>query len=607
MGAMTSLDWAVVFGILLLCLGVGLLFARLQKSGEGFFTANRSLSWWAVGISNSATYQSGLGAFVTLIFFYGLAGNWLWWLQWIIWMPLVAIIWSRMWRRMRIVTTAELIQLRYGGQAARLAQKIYAASMFLLALTVIAYIAAFFAKTINPLVPWDVPRIMLVFGVATAVYTIFGGLMGSVMVAVVQMVIMIGGSLVFMFMIIPQFGGWEAILARVLELRPNAISLSPVSGAIAGVPNPSSLDIYLSMAMFIVLGLFFAGSPTAGEGMTAQRFMAARSERHAIGGQLFNAFIALSLRIVPLVGLGIIAMTLFWHQGLTERYGFNPEGLTMIEDPAYVWGELIKASHLPAGLVGLLVATEIAAFMSTLSALINWGSSFLVNDFYKDVRRGGSAREELWGSRATSLAMFILAAAIAILFVDDMIKWFLFINSVVVIFWLPLAYFRFFWARFNVWGEIAATTLSLPLGWLVWFTLDFQSKPFWMGTGLLFTMALLIIVTVTLLTPPESDETLTRFYKRCRPMIGFSRFRRTVMLPPNNDPPLSALVLDCVIGMLACLGLVMATNAIFVRNWPLTALGMLAAVGFGGLLIHRSFGQRPGEIEEPKSQTVARR
>ena len=111
---MQTADWLVVIALLVVSAGVGLYFARAasRKGAEGYFTGGRDLPWWAIGLSNTATYQSGNGAFVMLVLAFGLAGNWLWWASWIIWMPLVAIIWARLWRRMQIVTTAELITLR---------------------------------------------------------------------------------------------------------------------------------------------------------------------------------------------------------------------------------------------------------------------------------------------------------------------------------------------------------------------------------------------------------------------------------------------------------------------------------------------------------------
>lgn len=584
---MNIFDWIVLIIFTLISMVVGLLYTRsaASKGQEGFFTANRNLSWWSLGISNSATYQSGLGAFVMLIFLFGFSGNWLWWAQWIIWMPLVAIIWSKMWQRMRIVTTAELISLRYGGRTSVFARRAYALIMCLFSIITMAYITGFFAKTIAPLVPMSMVSILLLFGTVTLIYTLTGGLMGSVMVSVVQMAIMIAGSLVFLGIIIPQNGGWTSIISNVASIRQSALSLNPVSD----ITPP------LTLLMFVILGLFFAGSPTAGEGMTAQRFMAAKNEKHALGGQLFSTFISLCLRIVPLVGLGIICITLFWSGDLVSKYGPAPEGFKMLGDPAYAWGELIKASHLPSGFIGLLVATEVAAYMSTLSALINWGSSFIVNDFYKELKPGIGKKQEINISRITTLILFIIASLIAIFFVDDMVSWFVFINSVVVIFWLPLAYFRFFWPRFNVWGEMAATILGIPLTVLFWFILDFQHKPIWQGTGMLFIIALSVISLVTILTPPESDETLKKFYMRCRPPAGWKKLRMKYPSLPGHDQTLKSQIFDCLLGIVACFGLSMATNAIFAGNWLIIILGSCSALGFGGWLIKRSFPGKPVE------------
>jgi len=377
-------DWVVVASLCLISLFVGLYFTKKagKQGATGYFTGNRSLPWWAIGLSNTATYQSGNGGFVMLVLVFGLAGNWMWWASWIIWMPLVAVIWARMWRRMQIVTTAELITLRYGGKPSFFARKIYALLLFSYAIIIIGYITGFFAKTIAPLVPLTETQILLLFGGVTVVYTVFGGLMGVVFTDVVQFAILLVGSLVFFFLIVPQHGGWAAIVDRIRAIRPDAFHQIP----------PTPLIPALTMAMLVIQGLFFAGSPTAGEGMTAQRFIGAKNERHAMGGQLFNSFLALSLRTIPLIGLGVVALSLFWTKDLLRQSGPTPGGMKLLADPAHAWGELINATKLPLGFIGVLVASEAAAFMSTLSSLINWGSSLVINDIYRPLRPNESPR-----------------------------------------------------------------------------------------------------------------------------------------------------------------------------------------------------------------------
>jgi Na+/proline symporter len=575
---MNIVDWLVVATSCALVFSVGLMFARRssRKGAEGYFAGDRDVPWWAIGLSNTATYSSGTGAFVMLVLVFGLAGNWLWWTSWIIWMPLVAIVWARLWRRMQIVTTAELISLRYGGTPALVARKIYAfVCCFGFAVLIIAYITGFFVKTIAPLSPMSALQVLLIFGGITVVYTMFGGLLGVVYSDVVQFAIMITGSTVFLIVAVAHQGGWGEIIQRVQVIRPTGLVQTPPTQGIE----------LLTILVLFLQGWFFAGSPTAGEGMTAQRFMAARNERHAVGGQLFNAFLALSFRTLPLIGLGIVAMSLFWTADLQSKTGPAPAGTTMLTDPAYAWGELIKASKLPHGLIGLLVAAEVAAFMGALSSLINWGGSFVVNDLLP--ARLAGAREKVWVSRLTSLALFLFAAAVTILFVDNMVSWFMFINSAMVIFLLPLAWFRFFWWRFNVWGELAAIVLGLPLSVLVWFVLDYQSKPMWQGLGLLFGLSFIVLITVTLLTPPESKETLKRFYARCRPPGFWGPISRELPLPDLGEPTGSRMLVDSILGIVASLGLVLATNALFVGDWVRLAVSLAACAVTGIWLLRR--------------------
>jgi Na+/proline symporter len=588
---MSWLDWAVVVSVIGISLVAGIAVVGLaSKHGAlSYFTGDRNLPWWAIAISNTATYQSGNGGFVMLLVTYGLAANWLWWASWVVWMPLVAIIWAPMWRRMRIMTTAELLTLRYGGRPAIVARRVYAVvCCFGFSVLLIAYITGFFAKTIAPLVPMSEWQILLIFGGTTALYTMFGGLLGVVLTEILHFVILLAGCTTFMFLAVAQHGGWAHILARVAAVRPEALAQTPPVTA----ANPANSIGWLTIAVLAAQGLFFAGSPTAGEGSTAQRFMAARNERHALAGQLFNCFLALCLRILPLVGLGLVALSMFWPATLA-RTTPPPAGMTVLQDPVTAWAELIKSCRLPPGLVGLLIAVEAAAYTSTLSALLNWGGSFVINDLYRPLAPATTIRHEIWVSRLTTVVLFGAASLVAVLFVKQMVSWFMFINSAMVIFLLPLAFFRFFWWRFNVWGELAATVLGLPLSIWVWFGLDFQDAarhPWWQGLALLFGLSFAVLLLVTWLTPPESPDTLARFFERCRPPGFWGQFRAQAGLTAAEAVPPKRLVANSLLGVIACLGLVLATNAIFVGDW-LRALGAAASAAVAGAwLVRRALG-----------------
>ncbi len=584
----TWIDWSVVVLVVVLSIVAGMAVVRFSSrhGAVSYFASDHNLPWWAIAISNTATYQSGSGAFVMLMFLYGLAGNWLWWASWVIWMPLVAIIWAPMWRRMRIMTTAELISLRYGGRAATVARRIYAVvCCFGFSVLLIGYITGFFAKTIAPIVNLSETQILLIFGGTTALYTMFGGLMGVVVTEVIHFAILMIGSAVFMWMAVAQHGGWHAVLERIASTRPEALQILPPVEA-----GSAANSIELTTIIVLVLqGFFFAGSPTAGEGSTAQRFMAARSEAHAIAGQLLNCFLALSLRILPLIGLSLVALSLFWPGSLASVHP-APRGMAVLDDPVHTWAELVRRCNLPSGFVGLLLSVEVAAYTSTLSALINWGGSFVINDLYRPLRPDATLRQEVWLSRLTTLLLFVAASVVALLYVHQMVGWFMFINSAMVIFLLPLSFFRFFWWRFNVWGELAAVVLGLPISILVWFVLDFQNTeahPMWHGLGLLFGLSFVVLVAVTLATPAESLETLTSFYERCRPPGLWEPVRKKLPSGAIAVPPVRRLMIDAAIGVAACVSLVIATNALFVSSWSLTLVSTAVAVGLSTVLILR--------------------
>jgi len=553
-----------------------------------YFVSDRNLPWWAIAIANTATYQCGSGAFVMLVLMYGLAGNWLWWASWIVWMPLVAIIWAPLWRRMRIVTTAQLISLRYGGRPAVIARKIYASvCCFGFAVLLVGYITGIFAKTIAPIVKMSETQILLIFGASTALYTMFGGLLGVVVTEVVHFLVLMVGSTAFMFIAVAQHGGWHGVIERIAATRPEALQVLPPVNASSGA---NSIEL-TTITLLVLQGFFFAGSPTAGEGFTAQRFMAARNETHAIAGQLFNCFLALSLRVLPLVGAGLVALSLFWPASLA---GSNPApaGMTTLNDPIHAWAELVKRCNLPTGFVGLLLAVEVAAYTSTLSALINWGGSFVIVDLYRPLDPSASVRREIWVSRVTTLLLFVAASVIAVLYIKEMVGWFMFINSAMVIFLLPLAFFRFFWWRFNVWGELAAILLGLPLSIFVWFVLDFQNTethPMWHGLGLLFVLSFVVLLAVTLATPPESPDTLRTFYDRCQPPGFWGPVRRANGLALHNDSSIWSQVVNSGIGILACLSMVVATNAVFVSDWLVISLSIVATIGLSAALLVRVF------------------
>ncbi len=562
----TPIDWLAVGAYLSIALLIGLYFVRRASgSMEDYFIAGRSLSWWVIGFANCATYAGGSAAWVMLIYQDGLVGNFWWWPSWIVWMPMVAVLWARYWRRMGIVTTAEFIELRYGGRSAKVYRVIYALySSFGWAPLVTGYMTGWMVAEMQPVLGWSRLTIIGACGLLVLTYTALSGLFGVAYAQVFQFSLYLVGAALLVPTMIGHFGGWHQTVAAAVAAR-GPDFMRPL------FPSPSVTHLIV-LALFIQ-GFFFAANPTAGEGSTAQRFMAARDEAHAAAGQMLSAFLALVVRVIPFIIYGIVAA------GLFEKGSVAPE---------LIWGKLVMR-FAPRGLLGLVVAAELAGYMAIANAYMNWGGSFVTNDIYKRfIRREASDRQLASVGRLTTVAIICLSFLVAFFLVDRMMSWFLYINAVMIAFILPLAWLRFFWWRLNIWGEAAGVLIGLPLSYVLWFPLGLSVRPFWLAFLVLFSAGWAVILLVTLLSKPESRETLDRFYRRCRPAGFWGPITRTL---PQTVALTSASefrrdLLTCLAGILLCSSMVVLLNALFASNSPLT-LGSSALMLVSGVIFVR--------------------
>lgn len=573
---MTSTDWLVVALYFVLMLGIGLYFTRqASQSIAAYFVSGRSLPWWVIALSAVATYtDAGLAPAVTMLTYQGgLLGNAVWWIPYVVWMPLGAVLWSKYWRRLGTLTSAELLEVRYGGPFASRYRGVYALFMscgFILVL--MGYVSSWLGAALGPILGWEPLTLMILAGVVTALYTVTSGLYGVAYTDACQFGIFLIGNILLVPLVIAGAGGFTTIYARIDTLR------GADGGGFFSLALPAPGLDRLTIAAFIVQGLFFAASPTGGEGFTAQRFMAAKNEFHAQVGQLFNTILTLVVRVVPFLFLGLAAAALYPPGSLAE--------------PGEAWARLVR-TYAPSGLMGLLVAGVLAAYMSTISTEMNWGASYLVNDLYKPlVKPGASERHYVRVGRIGALAIFVASTAVAYSFVQGLRAWFLFINSVVFAFVLPLSWLRFFWWRLNIYGEAAALVLGLPLSGIVWFGLGFADErvhPFWQGFLLLFGLGVTTSVVVSLLTRPESIVTLREFHRRCRPP-GFwgpvtrdlpAAERQAIVAETRRD------LADCVLGIAFAASVILAVISPMGRHWPAFAGALLVALASGGAFITR--------------------
>ncbi len=582
--ALGKADWGVValYGVMMIALG--LYFSRAAtRSADGFLIGERSLPWWVIGFANVAAYSDSGGGWVWLFYVGGFMYlNQIAWIAWPIWMPLVGVFWAKMWRRSGLVTTGELIELRYSGRGAAFFRGFYGVYACLAWATVfLGYGTAILAQLLAPLIGWSPLAIVLVFGTVTLAYTMLGGLLGAAYIDLPQFFIFFGAAFVLWYFGVQEHGSYSAMLAKAMVHRDADFwQIFPPSSGTNGYVDP------VSFAALILIGLFLAGSPCAGEGWTAQRCLAAKDERHAVLGQMFNCVLSLVVRMIPLLPLGILAIATFPPVDPAARTAIAlPDGSST---PSIgVWSQLVirYADRLP-GFGGLIVAAVLAGYMSSVGTMLQWGSSFVVNDLYRrHLRPNASEREYIRFARVVMLVMMILATCLA-LGINDIGPWVFFINAAMIAPALPLAWLRWFWWRLNVWGEVFGILISAPLAAGIWFGLGWKDKPVWQPTLLLVGIGLGGSVLISLLTAPEPRETLRRFYLRIRPHGAWGPIRAELGAEGLFDPlrQRRELMWDlsaAASGIVFCFTITWAFFTAVMLRWSISGLCTILAVTSG--------------------------
>jgi SSS family solute:Na+ symporter len=609
---MRLIDWVIVA---LYC-GALILVAwkfhrRAARSVDSYFVADRKLPWWIIGLSDTAAYTGGGQAFLMVFFLGGFSGFWLMgWVSWVLWMPLVAVVWAKMWRRLGVVTTGELIERRYGGRTARVFRNVFAVyACTAWGLTLLAYGAAWMAASLGPLLGWPGGRVLLVFGAITLAYTLVSGLFGVAYNDALQFVLVLAGNGIFGSVLLARAGGLARAWDQITVMRgPDFLNPGPAAGNIGAI----------SLAALCLQGLFFAGSPYAGEGWTAQRYMAAKNEFHAVMGQVLNGVLALVVRLIPFILIGLAAAALY-----------TPSSVAV---PAELWAQLVL-KHAPAGLFGLLLVASLAGYMGSISAFMNWAAGYLVNDLYRlSLRPNASAREYLLVSRLASGLMLVVAVIWAwSIDPKQLDRWVLFINSALVVFPLPLAWLKWFWWRTNVFGEMVGILGAFPAGYTVWFGSDavipnaarawvhriwglnldgivpafgdLNRFPFWAGFTIIFGLGWIAILTATLLTRPESMDVLRKFYRDVQP-IGFwgpVKAELPVEERKSINARARAEIIACCWGVACYFSMVLATFSAMGGHLALAFLSGILSLVAGAVFIQSLV--RPGT---PGSRQSAR-
>jgi SSS family transporter len=506
---LSMLDWGIIFAFFAVTLLIGLYASRgAGKSYAEFFLSGRDMPWWLLGVSMVATtFSADTPNLVTdLVRTHGVAGNWSWW-AFLLTGMLTVFVYARLWRRSGVLTDLEFYELRYSGKPAaflRGFRAIYLGVFFNVMIMATVSLAAI--KIGAVMLDLEPVETLLITSIITVIYTSIGGLKGVVLTDFFQFVLAMIGMVVAAVYIVnlPEVGGLSKMLAH-----PN------VSGKLNFLPDFSDskqlIPLFLMPLAVQWWSVWYPGAEPGGGGYIAQRMLSAKDEKNAVTATLFFNIAHYALRPWPWILIALASLIVF--PDIASLQAAFPH-----LDPKVVKNDLAFSAMLnllPAGLIGLLIAALLSAFMSTISTHLNWGSSYVVNDFYKRFLRPDAPQNELVNVGRISTVVLMIMAALLALALENALQAFNILLQIGagtgLIFIL-----RWFWWRVNAYSEITAMVVSFMLA--LYFELGMENPlpehiKLLAGVGI----TTLAWVAVTFLTEPSSQETMLRFFKLIQP------------------------------------------------------------------------------------------
>ncbi len=557
-------DWIVIAVFLGITLVIGLYFSKQAGQDiDSFFLGGRNLPWWIAGTSMVATtFAADTPLAVTeLVANNGIAGNWVWW-NMLIGGMLTTFFFAKYWRRANILTDVEFIELRYSGKAASFLRgfKAIYLGLFMNAL-VIGWVNVALMSLLK--VFFNIPDDMLlwyVFGAMLIVvlYSSISGLLGVAFTDVVQFVIAMGGCIVLAWLVLdsPKVGGISGLKEQLPDW---SLSFFP---RISGDAGAGEIGTTLSMGIgsfFAIIGLqwwasWYPGNEPGGGGYIAQRMMAAKDEKNAIYATLFFQIAHYALRPWPWIIVALCAVVLYPDLPADEK------------KLGYV---MAMKDYLPDGLRGLLLVAFFAAYMSTISTQLNWGTSYLINDLYKRFIKPDASNKKLVAASRLGTGLLMLFALFITSQIGTISGVWVFIIEAGAGLGLVLI-LRWYWWRINAWSEIAATTAPLIAYGLTKYVFALYNPAWGLSVledprSFLFILAFTTIswIVVTYLTRPTNHRKLEEFYALVRPLGNWRPFEGSV----KDRHTIPYLLVCWVSAVIMAYSILFFIGHLIFRNW----------------------------------------
>ena len=532
---LTTFDKIIIFFFFFLVLAIG--FAVSKKSSQSsseYFLSGRTMPWWLLGLSMVATtFSTDTPNLVTdIVRQNGVSGNWVWWI-FLLTGLLTVFVYAKLWRRSGVSTDMEFYDLRYSGTPGRFLRgfrSIYLGIIF----NVLAMAGVTLAAIKIGAIMLDISAIetVLYAGGVTLIFSAVGGFRGVVYTDFILFFTAMAGAIGAAYYLInlPEVGGVTGILNNDL-----------VSSKVSMFPDLSDKELLWTL-LIIPLAVqwwssWYPGAEPGGGGYIAQRMLAAKNENHSLGATLFFNIMHYALRPWPWILVALASLIIFPDlDAIRETFPNVDEG-KIGHDLAYP----AMLTLLPSGLLGLVLASLVSAYMSTISTHLNWGSSYVVNDFYKAlIKDDGDERALVNVGRISVICLMIVSSIVALM-----------LNNALQLFQIILMFgagtgsifiLRWFWWRINAWSEIAAMICSgvvsilfefTPIGSMI-FSEDFIQPYFKFPMVVLITT--FVWVVVTFMTKPDDDETLVKFYKKTKPGgPGWKRIKDLAKLSESEN------------------------------------------------------------------------
>ncbi|MFN1835098.1 sodium:solute symporter family protein [Balneola sp. MJW-20] len=561
------IDYIVVAGYVVILAGVAYLAKkRGQDSLDDYFGGGKDLPWWLIGVSMVATtFAADTPLAITgIVARQGIAGNWFWW-NWMISGVITVFIYAKLWKRADVLTDVEFIEVRYGGKPAsflRGFRALYFAFPF--NCVIMGWVTVGMAKILTVVTGAEQWIAIIVLYAIIALYIAISGLWGVVVTDFIQFFLAMAGTIALAYFAVDHVGGLTELKSRLGDIYSyDVLSFNPFT-------NP---EIMITTALVWVgmnwWAAWYPGAEPGGGGYIAQRMLSAKDEKNAVGGTLLFNVLMYAVRPWPWILVGLVSMVVF--PGLEDAESGYP--MMMLE-------------VLPAGWMGLLMVAFLSAFVSTISTQLNWGTSYVINDFYKrfirpegDFETPQKAQKHYVGiSRIATILMAGIGIGVSYYFDSVSGGWEFILSLSAGIGGVLLL--RWFWWRINAWSEISAMVAAM-IGAVISNQAGFE-----FAESMIFTTAFSTVIwlVATFVTAPESKETLEGFYARVRPMgRGWDEYSRGV----KSTDRLAPEIVNIIYAVALIFSFLYGMGSIFFSSMITGVACMLLSAVLSVLLIRR--------------------